>query len=296
MADSNVQDVHSAPYQLLVTRLGSADLVASRTSWAQIGRNGTVSAQRADTFGFAYQLAPLGGDDYWNDDGYERLPHVPRGGIHIADMRAGGTVRFADTAFDSFNLNIPIAALRELAERNDCYAVTDMRVPDPWVTNDPFVSSLEQALLHVSDKAYGIEPLAAEHLILTLVSHLAVRYGGMKPATGAIMGGLSQKGLQLAQAIMLEKLGEPVSLADLARLCDLSPSHFSRAFKQATGQSPSIWLARQRVARAKDLLRRSDLTLAEVAYGCGFADQSHFTRTFSRHVGQSPGVWRRMRF
>jgi transcriptional regulator GlxA family with amidase domain len=94
---------------------------------------------------------------------------------------------------------------------------------------------------------------------------------------------------------MLDALDQSISLADLARLCDLSPSHFSRAFKNATGQSPSLWLAAERVSRAKDLLRRGEHTLAEIAYGCGFADQSHLTRTFSRHVGQSPGAWRRQR-
>ncbi len=295
MSYPNVQDVYSAPYQGLVTQIGGAQLIAGRTTWAQIGRSGTVSAQRGETFGFAYQLAPLGGDEFWNDEGHTRLPAVPRGGIHINDLRAGGTVRFADTAFDSFNVSIPMAALRELAERNDAFAPTDLRVPDAWVTLDPFVASLERALLHVADGGHGVEPLASEHLIIALVSHIAIRFGGMRPATGTLVGALSPNKLRLAQATMLDELSQPVSLADLARLCELSPSHFSRAFKRATGQSPSDWLIKQRVARAKDILRRGELTLAEVAYGCGFADQSHFTRTFSKHVGHAPGAWRRTR-
>ncbi len=275
--------------------MGHSQLIASRTTSAEIGRTGTVSAPRGETFGFAYQLAPLHGDEFWNDDGYKRLPDVPRGGIHIADMRAGGTVRFADTAFDSLNVNIPIAALQELAERNGSICPTELRVPDPWTTHDPFVSSFERTLIYALHEHHDAESLASEHLILALLSHLATRYGGMRPAVGGLTGALSTRNLQLAQAIMMEELSRPISLADLARLCDLSPSHFSRAFKRATGRSPSMWLAEQRVSRAKDLLRRSDKTLAEVAYGCGFADQSHFTRTFSRHVGHSPGAWRRLR-
>lgn len=295
MSDLIAQDVYSAPYRKLVTRLGDAQLIASRTTSAQIGRSGTVCAERGDTFGFAYQLAPLGGDEFWSDQGYMRLPYVPRGSIHIADMRAGGTVRFADTAFDCLNVAIPAAALREFAERNGSTTVAELRVRDPWTTQDPFVTSLERALIYTLDEAQFADSLASEHLILTLLSHLAITYGGMRPAAGALNGALSPSKLRLAQAIMLEELTQPISLADLARLCDLSPSHFSRAFKRATGQSPSLWLARQRVSRAKDFLRRSELTLAEIAYGCGFADQSHFTRTFSRHVGQPPGVWRRLR-
>ncbi|MGJ7519755.1 helix-turn-helix domain-containing protein [Variovorax sp. LT1P1] len=47
------------------------------------------------------------------------------------------------------------------------------------------------------------------------------------------------------------------------------------------------------MARARELLRASDLPLAEVATACGFADQSHFTRVFSRAEGAPPGHWRR---
>lgn len=295
MTHPSGHDVYAAPYRTRVTRLGSTELIASRTTSAQLGRNAIVSAQRSDMFGFAFQVAPLNGDEFWNDDGHMRLPFVAEGSIHIADMRAGGTVRFVDTAFDSLNLAIPSAALRELAERNDTAAASELRVPEAWTTRDPFVISLAPALRHALFDAGGMESLASDHLILSLLSHLAIRYGGMTAAAGALTGALSPRKLQLAQSIMMDRAGQHLSLADLARTCDLSPSHFSRAFKQATGKPPSRWLSEHRVARAKDLLRRNELTLAEIAYSCGFADQSHFTRTFTRHTGRPPGLWRRDR-
>ena len=79
----------------------------------------------------------------------------------------------------------------------------------------------------------------------------------------------------------------------LAEECGLSPRHFARAFRQSTGVPPHRWLMRHRVQRAKELLRRQALSLADIALRCGFADQSHFTRVFSREVGFSPGQWRR---
>jgi AraC family transcriptional regulator len=68
---------------------------------------------------------------------------------------------------------------------------------------------------------------------------------------------------------------------------------FSRAFKQSTGIPPHQWLLDRRVETAKDLLRRSCLSLTDIALTCGFSDQSHFTRVFVRACGVSPGVWRR---
>jgi transcriptional regulator GlxA family with amidase domain len=57
-------------------------------------------------------------------------------------------------------------------------------------------------------------------------------------------------------AIRAATIGGAVSLAELARACDLSPGHFARAFKQTTGQSPHRWLIAQRIEKAKQLMDR----------------------------------------
>jgi hypothetical protein len=74
MAQPTGHDVYGAPYRKLVVRLGRAEMIASRTTAQQIGRSGTVSAQRCDMFGFAYQLAPLSGDEFWNDEATGGFP------------------------------------------------------------------------------------------------------------------------------------------------------------------------------------------------------------------------------
>jgi transcriptional regulator GlxA family with amidase domain len=61
------------------------------------------------------------------------------------------------------------------------------------------------------------------------------------------------------------------------------------------GMPPYRFVLMLRIARAKRLLRKTQLPLADVATSCGFADQSHFTRAFHRVVGQSPGGFRRAR-
>jgi AraC-like DNA-binding protein len=86
-----------------------------------------------------------------------------------------------------------------------------------------------------------------------------------------------------------------VRIGDVARSCRLSFRHFVTAFTNTVGISPYRWFLERRIARAKQLLSHSELTLAEIALDCGFSDQSHFTKAFSRIAGTTPGSWRRGR-
>jgi AraC-like DNA-binding protein len=90
-------------------------------------------------------------------------------------------------------------------------------------------------------------------------------------------------------------LADDIQLQTASDLVRLSRSHFSRAFKNSTGLAPHQWLLQARIARAKQLMLETDLPLAQIAIGTGFADQAHFTRTFGRAAGQSPRAWQRAR-
>jgi AraC-like DNA-binding protein len=106
-------------------------------------------------------------------------------------------------------------------------------------------------------------------------------------------GGLAPWQERRAKEIIDANLGGDVSLAELARECGLSTSHFARAFRRTTGTAPHQWLLRRRVEKARHLLGDRKSALSEVALACGFADQSHFTRVFAKISGTSPGAWRR---
>jgi AraC family transcriptional regulator len=80
----------------------------------------------------------------------------------------------------------------------------------------------------------------------------------------------------------------PRSLSDLAASVGVSPSVFSRTFRQHLDCTPSDYLRRVRVERARALILGSDESLASIGLRVGFADQSHFTRVFRRVTGQTP--------
>jgi len=84
-----------------------------------------------------------------------------------------------------------------------------------------------------------------------------------------------------------------IDLQQVAEACDLSVSHFARAFKQTFRRPPYKWLIERRVDSARDLMTNSRLPLADIAIQCGFADQSALNRSFKRIHGVAPGIWRR---
>ena len=114
------------------------------------------------------------------------------------------------------------------------------------------------------------------------------------PAADNVRGGLAPWQERRTKEFVLAHLNRNISLDELAAECQLSASHFARAFRKSVGLPPHQWLLERRVDRAKDLLRTRSVAIAEVGLACGFGDQSHFTRTFSRFVGQSPAAWRRV--
>jgi AraC family transcriptional regulator len=79
----------------------------------------------------------------------------------------------------------------------------------------------------------------------------------------------------------------------MAAVANLSPYHFARQFKAATGLAPHQYVISRRIERAQDLLRTDDeLGLAEVALRVGFSDQSKFSFHFKRIVGVTPRQFR----
>lgn len=87
--------------------------------------------------------------------------------------------------------------------------------------------------------------------------------------------------------------GENHSVEALAALAGITPAHFSRVFRKATGVSPHRFVLETKINRAKELLTSSGTSLAIVAESLGFASQSHFTRAFRAVAGVAPGAFRR---
>lgn len=102
--------------------------------------------------------------------------------------------------------------------------------------------------------------------------------------------------IQEVKEYIADHLGESLSVRLLADNVHMSTSHFSRIFKQQTGYSPYDYVLLSRLNRAKDLLQKSNLTIAGIAYETGFNSESNFIYFFTESEGISPGKFRRLKF
>ena len=100
-----------------------------------------------------------------------------------------------------------------------------------------------------------------------------------------------EKAIFKAQSYVESHISDKLSASNVARNCAMSPSHFSRAFKQVCGMTFSKFVLKTRLRTAMKLLLKSQSSVTTVSYEAGFHDPSYFTRTFRRHVGITPTVF-----
>jgi AraC family transcriptional regulator len=107
-----------------------------------------------------------------------------------------------------------------------------------------------------------------------------------------LRGGLSPFALRRVREYVAAHLGSPIPLEKLSLVAELSPFHFSRAFKASTGRSPHAYVLDCRIAEAKRLLSASGLSIAEVARRTGFRSTGQLSTRFRAWTGTTPSAFR----
>jgi AraC family transcriptional regulator len=159
-----------------------------------------------------------------------------------------------------------------------------------------YLPALRDAMLAVNEEltagAAGGR-LAAESLANLLAVHLIRNASAPQPPDRRSYGALPRATLRAVVDYIEKHLDDRLTLEQMAEASHLSPYHFARRFKAATGLQPHQYLIVRRVERAKLLLRQDrDISLAKIAASAGFSDQSQFSQHFKRAVGVTPGQFR----
>jgi AraC family transcriptional regulator len=134
----------------------------------------------------------------------------------------------------------------------------------------------------------------ADSMATALSAHLLRHYSTRNHHFQDYEDGLSKQKLKQAIEYIQARLGEDISLNDIANELGMSQYYFCHLFKRSTGVSPHQFLIHQRVERAKHLLRQPNRTVTSIAMECGFANQSHFARCFRQCTGVNPNQFRKL--
>ncbi|BCP52681.1 hypothetical protein K32_12980 [Kaistia sp. 32K] len=186
---------------------------------------------------------------------------------------------------------LPQSFLREIAEDLEVPYVTHLGNSLYPIVDDPFLMQLVLRIHPFFEAPETLDPRLADHLMWELGIYVCARYGDLATRR-RVVGGLSTWQERLAKEIIETSLIGGIGLAELAAPCGLRTSQFAHAFKRSTGVAPHQWLLGRRMARATEMIAARQVSLADVAGMCGFADQAHMTRMFSRHLGKTPATYR----
>src|SRR5262249_40212607 len=105
-------------------------------------------------------------------------------------------------------------------------------------------------------------------------------------------GGLGAGRLRMIKELVDAKMEDDLSLDEMAQSVGLSTAHFARMFRKSTGETPHQFVLRQRIDRARAMLRAPDARVLDVAVACGFKTQQHFEQVFRDVCSVSPTEYR----
>jgi AraC family transcriptional regulator len=232
-------------------------------------------------------ITPGGVFELTSDDGASAVHNRPWSMAYIpANVALRGRTRAVEQ-LSHLDIHLPEVALtRRFGRSLDHTLLGTMRLQ----FEDERIAAIAKLLV---DECRNIERLDDRYGV-GLIEALATALFSIKAERPKGRPSLSRQQLDRTRDYIDANCFETIRLSELASLLGLSETYFSHAFKASTGMPPLRWQMETRIAKVKDMLADTRLTLTEIAASAGFSDQAHLTRSFKRSVGVAPSEWRRL--
>jgi transcriptional regulator GlxA family with amidase domain len=263
--------------------------VATSTGFDIVTSHGLATLRRADTIvvpGFEHTERPV--------------PPAVVSALRAADRRGARMISICTGAF-------ALAAAGVLDGRRATTHwrhAAELRARHPEIDLDPSVLYVDEGrvltsagvaagidlCLHVVARDHGA---AAANRIARRMVVAAQRGGGQAQFVERSVPPRSDDGLGSTRAWMLDRLDQPLTVADMARHAVRSERSFARHFRAETGTTPLRWLHEQRILHARRLLEETDLPVEEVAARSGFGTATTLREHLGRATHTTPTAYRR---
>ncbi|WP_249374673.1 GlxA family transcriptional regulator [Streptomyces sp. I05A-00742] len=277
-------------YDLRVCAIGTAEGDARARSWFRASTpHGAEELVTADTV-----LVPASADVHGDPPGelLDALREAHRRGARVVSLCSGAFTLAATGLLDGRTATTHWGYARLLGERYPAVRVDPsvLYVDHGDVITGAGATASIDVCLHLIRKDFGVEAANAVARQLVAPAH---RPGGQAQFIEAPLPERTDDSLAPLLHWAGQRLGEPLTVADLARHAHTSPRTLARRFHAATGTTPMQWLQAQRIARARELLEASDASVDRVAELCGLGTAANLRRRFTKAVGVPPNDYRR---
>jgi transcriptional regulator GlxA family with amidase domain len=224
---------------------------------------------------------------------FDVLRDANRRGIRIASICSGGAgVLAASGLLDGRRAATHWASAQALSDRHPQVTVdADVLFIDHGdvLTSAGAATGIDMCL-HMVRKDFGSAVAAdvARHLVVA-----PQRDGGQAQFIAHPEPGDEDGSLEPTMRWVREHVGDPMTLADIARHAGMSERTLNRRFREQTGTTPLQWLLRQRVHHAQELLETTDLSIEAISRHCGFGTAVAMRQHFAKRIQVSPLAYRR---
>ena len=162
-----------------------------------------------------------------------------------------------------------------------------------WPASDLIIETFPVLTQELKDDTSGLKSPLIQAMVKTLLFETALIIQGKRDISQLQRGEQSREAVRQFLETLKKNPEASWSLESMASQCDLGIARFAAIIRELTGDKPMTYLNRQRLSKAKKLLKDSNLKIKEIAEQCGFSSSQYFATVFKQFEDGSPGEYRR---